>query len=116
MYLTTEAILSTLRSVVALAAGTEIIFEYMVRKELVDEDTQRILSQIMAAGAARGEPLQSFFEPANLIEQVRELGFIDVSDFGPDEAAARYFTGRTDGLRRSALNHYMRAQVGPRSK
>ncbi len=112
MYLTTDAIFSTLRTVAALPPETEIIFEYNVPKELVDEETQKIVAVVMAASAARGEPLRSFFEPAQLAEQVRKLGFAEVSDFGPDEAQARYFTGRTDGLRAFVLNHYMRARVG----
>ncbi len=115
MYLTPDAVFSTLRTIAALAAGTEIIFEYNVPKELVDEKTQKILAVVMAAGAARGEPLQSFFVPAQLAEQLLKLGFAEVSDWGPEEAQARYFTGRTDGLRASPLNHHMRARVGPRS-
>ena len=61
------------------------------------------------------EPQQSLFEPAKLAEQVRKIGFAEVSDFGPDEAEARYFKDRTDALRPLALNHYMRARVGTRS-
>jgi methyltransferase (TIGR00027 family) len=112
MYLTSDAIFSTLRTIAALARGTEIVFEYAVPKELVDEETQKILAVMMAAGAARGEPLRSFFDPVRLAEQVRELGFAEVSDFGSKEARVRYFAGRTDGLQPSVLNHYMRALVG----
>jgi methyltransferase (TIGR00027 family) len=81
MYLTLDAIFSTLRAIAALAAGTEIIFEYNVPKELVDEKTQRILAVVMAAAAARGEPLRSFFEPTQLAKQVRKLGFAEVFGF-----------------------------------
>jgi methyltransferase (TIGR00027 family) len=63
MYLTQDAIFSTLRTIAALAPGTEIIFEYNVSKELVDGKTRKILAVVMAAGAARGEPLRSFFVP-----------------------------------------------------
>lgn len=112
MYLSTEAIFGTLRMIAGLAPGTEIIFEYIVPKDLVDEETQKVLGAVMVAAEARGEPQRSFFEPAKLAEQVRNIGFAEVSDFGPDEAQARYFKDRTDGLRRSALNHYMRARVG----
>ena len=114
VYLTPDAIFSTLRTVAALAPGTEIIFEYALPKELVDEESQRFLARSMAVAAARGEPFQSFFEPAQLAEQVRKLGFAEVSDLGPDEMEARYFTDRTDALRPSAANHYMRARVGPK--
>jgi methyltransferase (TIGR00027 family) len=114
MYLTPDAIFSTLRTIAALAPGTEIIFEYHVPKELVDAETQRLLSVVMAAGATRGEPLLSFFDPAKLAEEVRKVGFAEVSDFGPKEVAARYFVGRTDDLRPLSWAHYMRARVGPR--
>jgi hypothetical protein len=50
--------------------------------------------------------------PAQLAQQVRKLGFAEVSDFGPEEAEKRYFTSRTDGLRTPAFDHYMRARVG----
>jgi O-methyltransferase involved in polyketide biosynthesis len=115
MYLSTDAIFGTLRAVAALAPGTEIIFEYNVPKDLVDEETQKILAAAMKGAQARGEPQGTFFEPVKLAEQVRKIGFAEVSDFGPDEAEARYFNDRTDGLRALALNHYMRARVGPRS-
>jgi O-methyltransferase involved in polyketide biosynthesis len=115
MYLTPDAIFNTLRSVAALAPGTEIIFQYLVPKELLDEESQRILAVVMAETAARGEPHQSFFEPAKLAEQVQKLGFAEVSDLGPEEVGVRYFAGRTDGLRASPSNHFMSARVGPRS-
>jgi O-methyltransferase involved in polyketide biosynthesis len=104
-----------LRTVAALAPGTEIIFEYNVPKELVDEETQKILAAAMAGAQGRGEPQGTFFEPAKLAEQVRKIGLAEVSDFGPYEAKARYFKDRKDGLGPLALNHYMRARVGTRS-
>jgi O-methyltransferase involved in polyketide biosynthesis len=115
MYLSTDAIFGTLRAIAALAPGTEIIFEYVVPRELLDEETQKLLAVAMAASQARGETQRSFFEPAKLAEQVRNIGFAEVSDFGPDEAAmAPFFRDRTDGLRASRANHYMRARVRQR--
>jgi hypothetical protein len=34
-----------------------------------------------------------------------------VWDFGPEAANARYFAGRTDGLRVAPLTHLMKARV-----
>jgi methyltransferase (TIGR00027 family) len=116
MYLTSDAVFSTLRAIATLALGTEIIFQYTVPKERCDEETQRLLAVVMAASAARGEPWQSSFEPAKLSEQVSKLGFAEVSDLGPEEARARYFADRTDGLRPPASEHYMRARIGPYSR
>jgi methyltransferase (TIGR00027 family) len=115
-YLTSDAIFTTLRTIAALAPGTEIIFEYGVPRKMLDGESQKYFDVLMAAGADRGEPFRSFFEPAILAEKVRKLRFVEVAHFGPEEARARYFAGRTDGLRPSPLNHYMRAQVGSRSE
>jgi hypothetical protein len=110
-----DAVFSTLRAITTLAPGTEIFFQYTVPKELCDEESQRLLAVVMAASAARGEPWQSSFEPVKLSEQVSKLGFAEVSDLGPGEARARFFADRTDGLRPSASEYYMRARVGPNS-
>jgi methyltransferase (TIGR00027 family) len=112
-YLTYDAIFSTLRMVAALAPKTEIIFQYTVPKELLDEGAQQLLAAVMASTATRGEPFKSFFEPKDMAEQVRRLGFVEVSDLGPEEAEARYFTGRTDGLRPLASEHFMHARLVP---
>jgi methyltransferase (TIGR00027 family) len=113
-YLTYDAILRTLQTVATLERGTEIIFQYTVPKELLDEESQRMLAAVMAAVASRGEPFKSFFEPNLLAQLLQKLGFADLSDLGPDEAAAGYFSGRTDGLRPLASEHFMRARVGNR--
>ncbi|MBV8356447.1 MAG: class I SAM-dependent methyltransferase [Deltaproteobacteria bacterium] len=115
MYLTPDAVFSTLRTTATLAPGTEIIFQYTVPKELCDEESQRLLAVVMPVSTARGEPWQSSFVPATLSEQVSKLGFAEVSDLGPEEARARYFADRTDGLRPPTSEHYMRARVGPHS-
>ena len=115
VYLTPDAIFGTLRTIASLAPGTEIIFEYPLPRELLDEEAQQVLAVVGAAAAARNEPLITFFEPARLAEQVRKLGFSQVWDFGPGEASPLYFAGRTDGLRPPANVHLMGARVGPRS-
>jgi O-methyltransferase involved in polyketide biosynthesis len=110
---TSESRLRSCASSVTYGCGCQLhshperrsFFEYSIPKDLVDEETQKILAVAMTATQARGEPQRSFFEPVKLAEQVREVGFAEVSDFGPDEAKARYFNDRTDGLRPLALTH-----------
>ena len=79
----------------------------------MDEENRKMLAVFKAATAARGEPWLSLFEPATLTVRLKELGFAQVWDFGPEEANARYFAGRTDGLGlRVCTTHLMKAQVG----
>jgi O-methyltransferase involved in polyketide biosynthesis len=110
-YLTPEAIFDTLGMVASTAPGTEIILQYVPPAAPVDDEGRQRLELLHNWAAARGEPFVTFFEPADLAEQVRKLGFAEVSDFGPDEANARYFADRTDGLRWRAPSHFMEARV-----
>ena len=110
-YLTEEATFKTLREVVAAAPGSEIVFGYGVQEALLDEESRQMRALVKAGVAAQGEPILTLFEPTSLAARVKELGFAQVWDFGPEEANARYFAGRTDGLQVAALNHLMKARV-----
>jgi methyltransferase (TIGR00027 family) len=114
-YLTPDAVFSTLGTIASLAPGTEILFQYLLPTELLDDESRQVRATIMAAAAAINEPNLTFFEPAQLAEQVLKLGFSEVWDFGPEEASPLYFAGRTDGLRPPTADHIMGARVGPRS-
>jgi methyltransferase (TIGR00027 family) len=110
-YLTPEAIFDTLRAVASMAPGTEIIFQYLVPPAILDDESRQIRDLFTTVNAARGEPYLTFFEPGKLTKQLRELGFTEVWDLGPEEANARYFANRTDGLRMGAEHHFMAARV-----
>jgi methyltransferase (TIGR00027 family) len=110
-YLTEDAIFRTLREVAALAAGTEIIFEYEVPEALLDAEGQHLEAATRAFATARGEPWFSVFDPSHLQAHVQALGFVVVEDIGPEEAHARYFAARRDGLGSLPFAHLMNAQV-----
>jgi methyltransferase (TIGR00027 family) len=93
-----DAILRTLQEVASSAPGSEIVFEYSLPEDLLAGKERQYLAACKTA-AERGEPWLSFFGPSRLAAQVKELGFTEVSDFSPEEANARYFANRTDGLR-----------------
>ena len=111
-YLTEEAIFMTLQVIAAMAPGSEIVFQYVLPESLLDEENRRLFAVFKAFAAARSEPIRSLFEPTNLAARVKALGFAEVWDFGSEEADARYFAGRTDGLHASRLAHFMKARVG----
>jgi methyltransferase (TIGR00027 family) len=113
-YLTPAAIFDTLRTVASMAPGTEIISTYLLPAAMLDDRRRRILELVMNLAATRSEPMITFFEPAEFVEQVWKLGFAEVWDIGPEEAHARYFANRTDGLR--GENHLIGARVARRSK
>lgn len=110
-YLTEDAIFSTLRDIVSLAAGTEVVFEYTVPDSLVDEEGQRLVAMAKAMASEGDEQARSSFDPASLRARVQALGFTVIEDFGPEEAYARYFAGRRDGLRPFPSFRIMKARV-----
>jgi methyltransferase (TIGR00027 family) len=112
-YLTPAAIFDTLQTVASMAPGTEIISTYLFPAAILDDRRRQIRQLLMDLAAARGEPMLTFFEPAELAEHLRKLGFAEVWNIGPEEAHARYFASRTDGLR--GENTIICARVGPRS-
>ena len=96
MYLTVEAIEATLGTVLECAAGTRIVLTYNRPRAALEGMallTDRVLARI---AGEMGEPFVSLFEPAEVEELLRRLGFIDISHFGPDEAIRKYFPGRDD--------------------
>jgi methyltransferase (TIGR00027 family) len=111
-YLTAEAVFTTLRYVASLAPRSEIVCQYFLPEALFDDENRRLLALWKARRASVGEPVLSQFEPTTLATRMREWGFTQVWDVGPEALDARYFAGRTDGLRDSPNQHLMKARVG----
>jgi len=112
-YLTPEAVFKTLSEVASAAPGSEIVFQYQVSEAVLDEGSRQLMEVLKAAvRGASGESWLSLFDPTRLAAQVRELGFTQVLDFGPEAAFTRYFAGRTDGLPVPYLSHLMKARMG----
>jgi methyltransferase (TIGR00027 family) len=114
-YLTTDAVFKTLKEVASLAPGSEIVFSYHVPRDTLDVGDRQVLNVLSARAAESGAPWVSSFDPASLALRIETLGFTDAVDFGPEQALARYFTDRTDGLVAPRLSHLMKARVGSRS-
>lgn len=111
MYLAEAAIMDTLRFIASLPAGSGAVFDYAVLPALLSPREQMGVRIVAAKTAEHGEPWKSFFDPAALVPRLRELGFGEVEDLGPEPINARYFANRADGLRKSGVTHLMRASV-----
>jgi methyltransferase (TIGR00027 family) len=121
-YLTEPAVFQTLRQIAAAPSGTEIVFEYVLTDSLLSG-----FEKIIVAGsrAMPDEPWKSQFDTIVLMKQLKEMGFSEVTDFGPNEANALYLASRADEISQSALEklswnmlriaHLMKAIVGTRS-
>ena len=99
MYLTDEAIASTLRFIASTPKGGGVAFDYAVPIETLSWMGRMAMRMMMQRVAAAGEPFRTFFEPAALIARLKEMGFHGVEDLGADDLNERYFKDRTDKLR-----------------
>lgn len=100
MYLERDAIRATLTTVAEFSrTGGGIVFDYAVPPRSLGL-LQRLAVAMMARRVKRaGEPWRSYIAPAEMVEEMRGLGFGTVEDLGAAELNARYFANRKDRLR-----------------
>ena len=111
MYLTRDAIATTLRQMAALAPGSTLAMTFMLPLELV-ESAERPLREATEKGArAAGTPFISFLSPAEVLALAREAGFSKLQHVSAAHLTQRYFAGRTDGLRPSSSEELLVAST-----
>ena len=110
-YLTTEAVMTTLRFIASSPVESGVVFDYMISPSLLSPAQRARFEAFARRVASAGEPLQAFFEPEVLMRDLRSMGFGHVEDNGPEAINERYFKNRNDGLRVGSLSHLMVARV-----
>lgn len=98
IYLSREAVASTLRQVTALAPGSILAMTFIPPIELADPAIRPGLEMAEKGARASGTPFISFFRPSEIMALGREAGFSDVRHVSAAHLRERYFAGRTDGL------------------
>ncbi len=99
MYLTKDAIVSTLRQVARLASGSTFVMSFMLPIELLDPEVRPGVERAAKGARDNGTPFISFFTPTEMLALARDTGFKEVQHVSAAMLAQRYFAGRTDGLR-----------------
>ena len=99
MYLTKQAIETTLREVAALAPGSTLAMSFMLPIEMADPEVRPGIERAAAGARANGTPFISFFTPSEMLALARDAGFKKVQHVSAANLAERYFAARTDGLR-----------------
>lgn len=99
MYLERETILSTLRFIASCAPGSGVAFDYIVPRESLSWSRKLIFDAMARRVRRAGEPFRTSFAPDDIRNELARMGFHSIENLGRDEINARYFRGRTDGLR-----------------
>lgn len=98
LYLTKDAIISTLKQIATLAQGSTLAMTFYLPIELLDEE-DKLMQEIADKGArAAGTPFVSFFAPDQVLNMAHEAGFKEARAVSTKDMEQLYFAGRTDGL------------------
>lgn len=99
MYLTRDAVATTLRQIATLAPGSTLAMTFLLPIELSDPAVRPGLERAISGARASGTPFLSFFTPSEMLTLAREAGFKEAQHVSAEILTERYFLGRTDGLR-----------------
>jgi methyltransferase (TIGR00027 family) len=99
MYLSKDAVVSTLRQIAALAPGSTLAMTFMLPTELVHPEDRPGIERAEKGARAGGTPFISFFTPPEMLALAREAGFREVRHVSAAALTERYFADRADGLR-----------------
>lgn len=109
MYLPEDAVDALFKVAANFPAGSEIVFTY----RQASRDGESALGQRVGA---LGEPWTFHIDPGALAHKLNALGFRDLEELDPRDAAALYFRGRTDGLHAPSRRGIAAAVVGDSRK
>ncbi len=98
LYLTKDAIFSTLSRIVGLTSGSKLAITFYTPIELLDEEDKQ-MQQIAEKGAREaGTPMISFFTHDEILTLANNSGLKNSEIILSKELFSRYFTNRTDNL------------------
>lgn len=98
-YLTLTAIDATLDVVAALPSPSTIVLNFMLPDADLPSEEAVVARAVAEDAATKGEPWLTRISPMELAARLANLGFREVTHLTSEEADARYFAGRRDGLR-----------------
>ena len=96
MYLTVTAIDAIFRFVASMPPSSEIVFSFANKR--LESDLSDRPSIIERNAEAKGEPWLTKFDPAQLEDKLRSLGFAEILFLTPEMIAERYIPNPKNGL------------------
>jgi methyltransferase (TIGR00027 family) len=111
-YLSRQVVFETLRTIAGLApSGSTIVFDYMDREAFIPEKAAKRIQLMQAIARQVGEPMQAGFDPLELGNELKNLGFSLAENLTPADIETRFFQGRADAYHAFEHVHFARAVV-----
>ena len=98
LYLTKDAITSTLKQIAALASGSTLAMTFYLPIGLLDDEDKPMQTIAENGARAAGTPFVSFFEPNEILALAHEAGFKEAKTISTKDMQQQYFTNRADNL------------------
>jgi methyltransferase (TIGR00027 family) len=89
MYLERDAIDATLRFIASLH-DSGVVFDYAVPPSQLGFTARMAVKMLASRVAKLGEPWKTYFDPAELRDHLRAVGFTSVDDLGPTDIERAY--------------------------
>ena len=93
-YIDRAACDATLGLIAGRPRGSEVVFDFIVRNELLVPLERAFSEAASEASAVRGEPWLTYFDPTELEEHLSDLGFSKIHRLTPQLAASRFYAGQ----------------------
>jgi len=110
-YLTREQVLATLRFVASQPKGSEIVFDVSTPASHLSLYERLVRLKVRLNNLRRGEATGTRFDPSAFAQEIKGLGFSRTEALEGPTLNARYFAGRSDGLKVSKRSAMIRAAV-----
>ncbi len=110
-YLTASAVEATLRTIASCRIGSEVVFEYGLDREYMDDSAREFSASFSSVANRVGEPLQGGWSPAEAEAAVIRCGLVVADHPAQRDLVERYFAGRSDGLQPWHASRLMAATV-----
>ena len=98
-YLARETVLAILQWLISVCSSNGVVFDYVVPRSSLSPLSRFRFDLLANRVAAAGEPFVGFFDSDQLTGDLKKMGFGHIEDLDTERINARYFAGRSDGLR-----------------
>lgn len=110
-YLTASAVEATLRTIATCRTGSEVVFEYGLDRDHMDDMAREFSTSFSLVTTRVGEPLHGGWSPSEAEAAVTRCGLRVADHPAQHDLVDRYFADRSDGLEPWHASRLMAATV-----
>ncbi|MBI3371467.1 MAG: class I SAM-dependent methyltransferase [Betaproteobacteria bacterium] len=111
IYLSQGAVAETLRYVAARPQGSQVVFDFAPPSDSLGKSERARRAAAAARVAKAGEPWINYYNPGQLVDELRATGFSTARSLAAGDMNERYFSARADGFRLYGSGRMMNAEV-----